>query len=277
MTQKTLSRGLILGAIAVLTLPSWGSGIELSEGRAIASAPANIGEERQVARSSARTASFVWPTRGTITQEYRQGHRGIDIAGAMGTPILAAKGGEVVYAEWDSLGLGNAIKLKHADGTYTVYGHNQRLWVRKGQRVQQGEAIAAMGSTGNSTGPHLHFELRLGDRPRRWLDPLDRLPPLVAGKIPPQRLARAVSGEGSCTPLLEGETARFRVQLCEDGGEFFYIGQFKHDPDRSLRLRARYLGGDRYLAENGSYSYRVNATGVEVWYKGRKLRSERFL
>lgn len=113
---------------------------------------------------------FVFPVQGTITQSYSDAHPGIDIAGALGTPIVAAQAGEAIYAGWDEFGLGNAIKMKHPNGTFTVYGHNQTLLVRVGQQVKQGEVIAKLGSTGNSTGPHLHFEVR--DRAENFVDPL---------------------------------------------------------------------------------------------------------
>lgn len=173
MTHKTFSRWLILGFVGTLAFPCLGSAMRP---QAIASTASHSREGTTITGSSPHGVPVVWPARGAVTQAFSQEHPGIDIAGAMGTPILAAKAGKVVYAEWDSFGLGNAIKLEHEDGTYTVYGHNQRLWVRRGQTVQQGQAIATMGSTGNSTGPHLHFELRSSDRPRRWLDPLHELP-----------------------------------------------------------------------------------------------------
>jgi len=277
MTPRTFSRWLILGFIGTLAFPSLEGAMGLGrEPRAIASPSSH---------SSPHAATFVWPARGAITQAFSQGHPGIDIAGAMGTPILAAKAGKVVYAEWDSFGLGNAIKIEHEDGTYTVYGHNQRLWVRRGQTVKQGQAIATMGSTGNSTGPHLHFEMRSSDRPRRWVDPLNELPSSLARQTPPQPISAAVlesrvtSDENSCKgrPLIQGETTRFRVRVCEQNGELFYLGEFKNNRRTRLRLQARHLGGDRYQAENGSYSYQVSAAGVEVWRNGRQLRSERFL
>jgi murein DD-endopeptidase MepM/ murein hydrolase activator NlpD len=112
---------------------------------------------------------YIWPTKGVITSGYgwRWGrmHKGIDIAGPIGTPIVAAAGGEVVTAGWNSGGYGNLVKLKHYDGSITVYAHNSKILVRRGQTVNQGQQIAAMGSTGYSTGPHLHFEIHpQGDR-----------------------------------------------------------------------------------------------------------------
>jgi len=107
----------------------------------------------------APATNLIWPTQGVLSQGFRKyQHEGIDIAGAKGTPILAAAAGTVVKAGWDDWGLGNFIEIKHLNGNVTVYGHNSRLLVSKGQQVKQGQIIAEMGSTGNSTAPHLHFE-----------------------------------------------------------------------------------------------------------------------
>lgn len=105
---------------------------------------------------------YLWPTAGVITSGFgwRWGrmHQGLDIAAASGTPIYAAASGVVTYAGWSG-GYGNLVEIAHTDGSITRYGHNRRNLVRKGQRVNQGEQIAEMGSTGRSTGPHLHFEV----------------------------------------------------------------------------------------------------------------------
>ncbi|ANV85714.1 peptidase M23 [Picosynechococcus sp. PCC 7003] len=106
---------------------------------------------------------YIWPAKGTFTSGYgpRWGrmHRGIDIAAPTGTPIFAAASGEVITAGWNSGGYGNLVKIRHGDGSVTLYAHNSRIMVRKGQQVKQGQQISAMGSTGFSTGPHLHFEI----------------------------------------------------------------------------------------------------------------------
>ncbi|MBD2060739.1 M23 family metallopeptidase [Funiculus sociatus GB2-A5] len=107
---------------------------------------------------------YIMPARGTLTSGYgrRWGrmHKGIDIAAPIGTPIFAAASGVVVYAGWNSGGYGNLIDIQHADGSVTRYAHNNRLLVREGETVEQGQLISEMGSTGRSTGPHLHFEIR---------------------------------------------------------------------------------------------------------------------
>ncbi len=135
--------------------------------------------------------AFFWPVRTTscsscyISQSYNYDHSGIDIAGPMGTPIHAVSSGTVVFAGWNMF-LGNQISIEHDNGTVTVYGHNQSLRVNKGQKVKRGDLIALMGSTGNSTGPHLHFEVRIGGKDWNWTNPIAYLPTLVGGKIPPE-------------------------------------------------------------------------------------------
>jgi murein DD-endopeptidase MepM/ murein hydrolase activator NlpD len=86
-------------------------------------------------------------------------HRGIDIAAPVGTPIFAAAAGVVISAGWNSGGYGYLVKIQHSDGSVTLYAHNNRIVVREGQTVAQGQQIADMGSTGYSTGPHSHFEV----------------------------------------------------------------------------------------------------------------------
>ena len=121
--------------------------------------------------------SFIWPTKGVFTSGYgwRWGrmHKGIDIANNVGTPIFAAKDGVIAFAGWSS-GYGYLVEMSHGDGSTTRYAHSSRLLVKKGQMVPQGTRISLMGSTGRSTGPHLHFEIR---RPGgAALDPMAMLP-----------------------------------------------------------------------------------------------------
>ncbi len=110
------------------------------------------------------TIGFSWPAAGKLTSRFgrRWGrmHKGIDIAGPVGTPINAAADGTVISAGWNSGGYGNLVELRHSDGTTTRYGHNSRLSVSVGQTVRQGQQLAEMGSTGHSTGSHVHFEIR---------------------------------------------------------------------------------------------------------------------
>ena len=117
-------------------------------------------------RGPAQFNGYIWPAKGVFTSGFgpRWGrmHRGIDIAAPIGTPIMAAASGEVVFSGWNSGGFGNLVKIRHGDGSVTYYAHNNRLLVRRGEYVEQGQQIAEMGSTGRSTGPHLHFEIRVG-------------------------------------------------------------------------------------------------------------------
>ncbi|BDG08765.1 M23 family metallopeptidase [Anaeromyxobacter paludicola] len=110
-----------------------------------------------------------WPIRGLLYSRYgqRQGqrHDGIDIAAPEGTVIGAAAPGKVVYAGEQS-GYGSIVILKHASGLVTLYAHASALLVREGEEVDAGAPIAKVGQSGRTTGPHLHFEVREGARPR---------------------------------------------------------------------------------------------------------------
>ncbi|MDP9072279.1 MAG: peptidoglycan DD-metalloendopeptidase family protein [Actinomycetota bacterium] len=114
-------------------------------------------------------AGMSWPVRGPVTSPYgyRWGrlHAGIDIGAGSGTPIRAAKAGQVVFSGVMN-GYGNVIVINHGGGLSTLYAHQSRLGARDGQSVAQGEVIGAVGSTGRSTGPHLHFETRVGGSPQ---------------------------------------------------------------------------------------------------------------
>ncbi|HEY9811185.1 MAG TPA: M23 family metallopeptidase [Halomicronema sp.] len=123
-------------------------------------------------------SGFIWPARGVLTSGYgmRWGrmHAGIDIAAPIGTPIVAAAAGVVSYAGWNNGGYGNLVEIRHADGSISRYAHNNRVLVRKGQKVEQSQQIAEMGSTGFSTGPHCHFEIHSPGRGA--VDPIAFLP-----------------------------------------------------------------------------------------------------
>lgn len=122
---------------------------------------------------AAGSGAFAWPTRGVISQGFRYYHRAIDIANAIGIPIAAADGGYVIYAGWSEVGYGYMVQIDHGNGFTTLYAHLSQWYVDPGQPVSRGQIIGAMGSTGNSTGPHLHFEIRYGGVPQ---NPLVYLP-----------------------------------------------------------------------------------------------------
>lgn len=108
------------------------------------------------------TGQFIWPAAGRITQEFKFYHPGIDIANRSGGPILAADSGRVIAAGWDATGYGNKVLIDHGNGFITLYGHLSVISVREGQTVHRGDLLGQMGSTGRSTGTHLHFEVRQG-------------------------------------------------------------------------------------------------------------------
>ncbi len=107
--------------------------------------------------------TWVEPAVGTVTSvfgtRWGRSHQGIDIGGAEGSDIRAAKSGIVVYAGWAD-GYGNYLILDHGDKLKTAYGHCSILLAKEGDAVEQGQIVAKMGNTGNSTGPHLHFEIQ---------------------------------------------------------------------------------------------------------------------
>lgn len=122
-----------------------------------------IGNEDAYLPGGLASRGYLWPAKGVLTSGFgpRWGrmHRGIDIAAPTGTPIIASAAGKVIYARWNDGGFGYLVELEHADGTMTRYAHNSRILVREGQTVAQGQQVSEMGSTGFSTGPHLHFEV----------------------------------------------------------------------------------------------------------------------
>ena len=131
--------------------------------------------EEAKAKEEAASGSYVngvcfsiAPVTGRISSRYganesirNHTHKGLDIAASNGTPIKAAADGVVTYAQYNSGGYGNLVKISHGNGVESYYGHCSKLYVKVGQTVKAGDTIAAVGSTGNSTGNHLHFEIRV--------------------------------------------------------------------------------------------------------------------
>jgi murein DD-endopeptidase MepM/ murein hydrolase activator NlpD len=137
--------------------------------------------QQRIATASGNGQSFIWgaglmsyPCNGTLTSGfgyrvhpilgYSRFHSGIDLGADYGSAVWAAKAGRVIFAGWYG-GYGQAVILDHGDNISTLYGHLSKIYVSEGQTVQRGQVIAAVGSTGLSTGPHLHFEVRVSGEP----------------------------------------------------------------------------------------------------------------
>jgi len=117
---------------------------------------------------------FAWPIVGRVTQGYSEKHRAVDIGAPYGSPVYAAAAGRVSHAGWAQTGYGFTVIIDHDDGWQTLYSHMKGQWVRPGDLVKRGQLIGEVGSTGNSSGAHVHFEIRHhGQR----LNPQDYLPP----------------------------------------------------------------------------------------------------
>ncbi|MEH2417341.1 M23 family metallopeptidase [Nostoc sp.] len=297
MKKVTVYRYPTYGLIALISLTAVLS--------TTTSALTQLAGDSPIGQTPIPASNLIWPTQGFISQGFRKyQHEGIDIAGADGTPIVAAASGTVVKAGWDDWGLGNAITIKHLDGSLTVYGHNRRLLVSKGQQVIQGQIIAEMGSTGNSTAPHLHFEVhpngRIAVNPLRLLTSLTASvgssstvqqvdnpnrpvsPPPLAKQISPSQPIpigfAPISIDTKCNgiTIIDGETASIRVKVCEENGLLFYIGQLKQDSSKPIKIAALNIGKGRYRADNGSFYYLVSPEKVEVWRNGSQIRSDSF-
>jgi murein DD-endopeptidase MepM/ murein hydrolase activator NlpD len=106
------------------------------------------------------TGNFVWPVGGYITQGYWNLHRAIDIGGKQNDAVVAADAGTVVYAKWETSGYGNLVIVDHGNGYMSYYAHLYGFFVDVGDVVAQGQHLGVRGTTGRSTGPHLHFEIR---------------------------------------------------------------------------------------------------------------------
>jgi murein DD-endopeptidase MepM/ murein hydrolase activator NlpD len=118
------------------------------------------------------TGRFQWPVLGRITQGYWYGHRAIDIGAPTGSAVLAADGGFISFAGWTDVGYGYLVVVDHANSFATYYAHLSNIYVFEGQAVERGQVIGAVGSTGWSTGPHLHLEVRyqnIQQNPRAYL------------------------------------------------------------------------------------------------------------
>ena len=155
--------------------------LERQEDQLLAESQALTGVITGSSGSGQGTGSLIWPVSGPVTSPfgwrihpilgYKKFHTGIDIGVGYGTPIHAADSGTVIYATWMG-GYGNVIIIDHGDGLSTLYAHQSSLAVGTGARVTRGQMIGYVGSTGFSTGPHLHFEVRVNGNP---VDPMGYL------------------------------------------------------------------------------------------------------
>ena len=143
------------------------------EGARGGAAPRRGGKERWADPiRAARLTSRFGPRIDPINGQRGKMHRGIDFAAPMGTPVLATASGTIVLAGWCSRGTGNCVVIDHGEGWKSQYFHLSRVDVAAGARVGQGQRVGALGSTGRSTGPHLHFQIGRG---REALDPMRHL------------------------------------------------------------------------------------------------------
>ncbi len=118
--------------------------------------------------------AYAWPIRGVVSQRYASSHRAVDLAAPYGAKVYAARAGRCVSATWSEVGYGYLVIVDHGDGSRAYYSHLKGAWVQAGDWVSQGDWVGEVGSTGNSTGPHVHFEIRVGGVPQ---NPLSYLPP----------------------------------------------------------------------------------------------------
>jgi murein DD-endopeptidase MepM/ murein hydrolase activator NlpD len=157
----------------------------LDEVESLAAESASLAAEIREAQAQAAASStgsgtpsasgFIWPVNGVVVSGFgwrgSRMHEGIDISASSGTPIWAAAAGTVIWSGWRG-GYGNAVVVDHGNGLATLYAHSSSLLVSVGQSVGQGETVALVGTTGNSSGPHLHFEVRVNGTA---VDPLNYL------------------------------------------------------------------------------------------------------
>jgi len=124
-------------------------------------APTQYLAQQNIPVEALGSAQFIWPAAGGISQYFSWYHPGLDISNLSGGPIHASDSGTVIVAGWvDNYGYGNRVEIDHGNGFMTRYAHLSAIYVSPGQKVSKGDVIGVMGSTGRSTGTHLHFEIR---------------------------------------------------------------------------------------------------------------------
>lgn len=169
-------------AIRDSEVASSGSGTQTSAPKSAAEQPAAAATQAESSTSKAAAApkpasspGFIWPVSGYISTYFSSWHNGVDIVNGMGTPVRAAQAGKVVYSGWDNSGYGYMVRIDHGNGLQTLYGHSSKLIAKVGDYVDQGQVIMLLGSTGRSTGPHVHFSVFQGSG-YGGLNPLKYLP-----------------------------------------------------------------------------------------------------
>ena len=198
-----------------------------------------------------------------ITQGYGETdtsdfHTGIDYGCPEGTPILASEAGSVVFAGWDTTGYGNCVIIQHPDGNATLYAHLKAITVRLGQKVERSQVIGYSGSTGNSTGPHLHFEAR-----RQWNDYKSHFDPMT---LP---LHSVIEQPVKPSEPLKGADAFHADELlqvvCRDGVKAFYNLTFSGYSTYPQGTDFYYTGESTVRASNGLTYLRVVPATFSVW------------
>jgi murein DD-endopeptidase MepM/ murein hydrolase activator NlpD len=180
--RYTIASSILVVAIAIPQISSWvESQLLIKSLQSLVGLPNTTGLSNgqitfPVAKDTPVTSEFGW-RQHPITGE-RKFHTGIDFGAGLGTPIYAIANGRVELAG-EKGGYGNTVIVNHSAGKSTLYGHASKLYVREGQQVVRGQAIAAVGSTGMSTGPHLHFEVRINNKP---VNPRPYLQQYLAGR-----------------------------------------------------------------------------------------------
>ncbi len=119
--------------------------------------PGSCGETQVAHKGS---GAFRWPLAPDVQAEFSGGHRGIDLGGVPGEPVRAADGGTVIFAGWNDWGYGNMVVLDHGTGYWTLYAHLDTVSLACRQGVNAGQLVGTVGTTGDTAGPHLHFEIR---------------------------------------------------------------------------------------------------------------------
>lgn len=163
---KTLALSLPLGLYLFLTPHTI---VQATWVEKVIPAPIAIQESITSEVVAEKIPTFIAPIHGYLSTYFSRFHPGIDIPNPVGNPVIAAEKGTVIFAGWTNSGHGNLVVIQHNSGFETYYAHLSVILVKEGQSVSQGETIGLVGSTGNSTGSHLHFEIHQNSSPQNPL------------------------------------------------------------------------------------------------------------